>query len=153
MPYLDEDKIAEDEKFDGYYSIITSEVDMPDREAVKAYHELWKIENSFKITKSDLESRPVYVSLETRIEGHFLTCFISLLFLRLLSKKLDGKYVPEQLIKSLKKYKACFIKDNIYRQTYYDKVIKDIGEVLDMQLNKKFLKQADIRNLIAQTKK
>lgn len=153
MPYLDEDKIAEDEKFDGYYSIITSEVDMPDREAVKAYHELWKIENSFKITKSDLESRPVYVSLETRIEGHFLTCFISLLFLRLLSKKLDGKYVPEQLIKSLKKYKACFIKDNIYRQTYYDKVIKDIGEVLDMQLNKKFLKQADIRSLIAQTKK
>jgi transposase len=152
-PYLDEDKIVEDEKYDGYYAIITSEVNMPDREVVKAYHELWKIERSFRITKTDLESRPVYVSLESRIEGHFLTCYIALLFLRLLCKKLDGKYAPEQIMTSLKKYQACFIKDNIYRQTYYDTVIKDIGEMLGMQLDKKFLKQNDIRKLVALTKK
>ena len=153
IPYLDEEKIAEDEKYDGYYAIITSEVNMPDREVVKSYHELWQIEESFKITKTDLQSRPVHVSLETRIEGHFLTCYISLLILRLLCKKLDGKYSPEQLITSLKSFQACFIKDNIYRQTYYDKVIKDIGDVFNMTLNRKYLKQGDIRKLIAETKK
>jgi transposase len=95
IPYLDLNKVVEDEKYDGYYAIITSEIDMPDHEVVKAYHELWEIERSFRITKSDLESRPVYVSLEQRIEAHFLTCFIALLILRLLSKRLDGKYAPE----------------------------------------------------------
>lgn len=52
IPYLDLDKIVEDEKYDGYYAIITSEVDMPDHEVVKAYHGLWEIEHSFRITKS-----------------------------------------------------------------------------------------------------
>ncbi|HCX99891.1 MAG TPA: IS1634 family transposase, partial [Bacteroidales bacterium] len=68
IPYLDLDKIREDEKYDGYYAIITSEVDMPDHEVVKAYHGLWEIERSFRITKSNLKSRPVHVSLEQRIE-------------------------------------------------------------------------------------
>jgi len=65
-PRIGFDKIAEDEKYDGYYAIITSEVNMPDHEIVKTYHGLWEIERSFRITKSNLKSRPVYVSLEQR---------------------------------------------------------------------------------------
>jgi hypothetical protein len=100
VPYLDLKKIAEDEKYDGYYAIITSEVDMSPLEVVKAYHGLWEIEHSFRITKTDLQTRPIEVSLKQRISAHFLTCFISLLILRLLNRRLDEKYAPEQIIGS-----------------------------------------------------
>ncbi len=153
IPYLDTDKIAEDEKYDGYYAIITSEVSMPDHEVAKAYHGLWEIERNFRITKSNLQSRPVFVSLEQRIEGHFLTCYIALLVLRLLGKRLNGKYAPEQIIESLKKYQVCLVKDNVFRTTYYDPVIKDLGEVLNLTLNRRFLRTGEIRQLIADCKK
>lgn len=153
IPHLDMDKIAEDEKYDGYYAIITSEVGMPDHEVAKAYHGLWEIERSFRITKSNLQSRPVFVSLEKRIEGHFLTCYIALLILRLLSKRLKGKYAPEQIIESLKKYQVCLVKDNVFRATYYDPIIKDLGDALNLTLNRRFLRTGEIRQLVADTKK
>ncbi len=153
IPHLDMDKITEDEKYDGYYAIITSEVSMPDHEVAKAYHGLWEIERSFRITKSNLQSRPVFVSLEKRIEGHFLTCYIALLILRLLSKRLKGKYAPEQIIESLKKYQVCLVKDNIFRATYYDPIIKDLGDALNLTLNRRFLRTGEIRQLVADTKK
>ena len=153
IPYLDLDKIAEDEKYDGYYAIITSEVNMPDHEVVKAYHGLWEIERSFRITKSNLQSRPVFVSLEKRIEGHFLTCYIALLILRLLSKRLEGRYAPEQIIQSLKRYQACLVKDNVFRLAYYDPIIKDLGEALNLTLNRRFLRTGGIRQLVADSKR
>lgn len=153
IPYLDLDKIIEDEKYDGYYAIITSEVDMPGHEVVKAYHGLWEIEHSFRITKSDLESRPVHVSLQQRIEAHFLTCFIALLILRLLCKRLDGKHAPEQIIKSLRKYQVCFVKDNVFKTTYYDHILKDLGDALNLTLNRRYLKTGEIKQLVADSKK
>jgi len=153
IPVLDTDKIIEDEKYDGYYSIITSEINMPDYEIVKAYHELWEIERSFRITKSDLEARPINHTLERRIEAHFITCFIALLILRLLDKCLDGKYSPERIIKSLRKYQACFLKDNVYKVVYYDNLVKDLGNALNLALSKRYLRVGDIKQLVADSKK
>lgn len=153
IPYLDVDKIKEDEKYDGYYTIITSEMNMPDHEVVKAYHGLWEIERSFRITKSNLKSRPVHVSLEQRIEAHFLTCYIALLILRLLCKRLKGKYSPEQIIESLKKYQSCLVKDNVFRLACYDHIIGDIGDALNLTLNRRFLTTGGIRQLVADSKK
>lgn len=153
IPYLDLDKIVEDEKYDGYYAIITSETKMPDHEVAKAYHGLWEIERSFRITKTNLESRPVYLSRENRINAHFLTCFIALLILRLLCKRLEGKYAPEQVIKSLKKYQVCFLKDNVFRLTYYDPIMQDLGNALNLTLNRRFLTTGGLRQLVANSKK
>ena len=61
VPVLDTELIEEEEKLDGYYSIVTSELNMPDEEVIEKYKGLWKIEESFKITKTNLKSRPVYV--------------------------------------------------------------------------------------------
>lgn len=152
-PYLDLERIAEDEKYDGYYAIITSEVKMPPLEVVKAYHGLWEIEHSFRITKTDLQTRPVEVSLKRRISAHFLTCFIALLILRLLGKRLKEKHAPEQIIKSLKKYQACHVTDNVYRVAYYDTIIKEIGEALNLSLDRRFLTVGDLRQLVADSKK
>ena len=74
----DEKKLKEEEKYDGYYAIVTSEWKESDDRIIEIYRGLWKIEESFKIAKSDLEARPVYVSREDRIQSHFLICFISL---------------------------------------------------------------------------
>ena len=153
MPYLDIDKIKEDEKYDGYYVLITSEIAMPDVDVARAYHDLWQIEDSFRITKTTLVSQPVYLSLANRIQAHFLTCFMSLLLLRLLCKRLDGAHCPEQVVGSLRQYRACFIKDNVYKVTYYDEILRDIGSALDLQLDRRFLRSGDMKQLVAETKK
>ncbi|MGI6652474.1 MAG: IS1634 family transposase [Limnochordia bacterium] len=153
LPYLDEEKIAEDEKYDGYYAIITSETKMPDAEVVRTYHDLWEIEHSFRITKHDLETRPVHLSLEARIKAHFLTCFIALLILRLLAKRLGEKHAPEQIIESLRKYQACHIKDNVFRLVYYDSVIQDAAAALKLTLDRRFLTVGGMRQLVADSKK
>lgn len=152
-PYLDLEKIAEDEKYDGYYVIITSEVKMSPLEVVKAYHGLWEIEHSFRITKTDLQTRPIEVSLKQRISAHFLTCFIALLILRLLCKRLNEEHAPEQIIKSLRKYQACHVTDNVYRVAYYDQLIADMGNALNLTLNRRFLTVGDLRQLVADSKK
>jgi len=72
--YLDEDKIREEGKYDGY-AIITSELDKDDNEIIEIYHNLWRIEETFKISKYELRTYPIYVLLEAHIETHFLSCF------------------------------------------------------------------------------
>ena len=85
---LDENKINEDALYDGYFCIITSELDYDYKKILEVYGSLWKIEESFRITKSDLEVRPIYVSNESRINGHFLTCYVALVLIRLLQYKM-----------------------------------------------------------------
>ena len=81
---LNEKAIKEDEALDGYYLIVTSETNLSDEKINDAYHELWRIEETFKITKTEIETRPVYVRKKDHIEAHFLTCYIALVILRLL---------------------------------------------------------------------
>ena len=80
--------LLNEEKYDGYYSIVTSELNMSDQELRNKYRGLSKIEDTFKLTKSELEARPVLVWTKEHIESHFLTCFVSLIITRLLEKKL-----------------------------------------------------------------
>ena len=81
---LDLEAIAEAEKYDGYYLVVTSETGWDDGRIIDTYRELWKIEESFKVTKSELKARPVYVWTPDHIEAHFLICYIALAILRLL---------------------------------------------------------------------
>lgn len=81
---IDWDAIAESEKYDSYYLIVTSETAWDDKRIIDTYRELWKIEESCKITKSELATRPVYVWTPDHIEAHFLTCHIVLVILRFL---------------------------------------------------------------------
>ena len=83
-PCFDADKLKQDELYDGYYAIVTSELQMSDSEIIDTYRGLWEIEDTFRVTKSTLEARPVYVSREDHIDAHFLTCFIALAIIRLI---------------------------------------------------------------------
>ncbi len=152
IPVLDEELIREEEKFDGYYSIVSSELDMSDTDIIETYKGLWKIEESFKITKTILMTRPIYVKTEAHIEAHFLSCFISLLIVRILEMKLQKQYSPEKIINSLKKANVALLNQNIYQTLYYDEILKLIDEELGTNLNKEYQTTADIRRLIADTK-
>lgn len=152
IPTLDENLIREEEKFDGYYSIVTSELDMPDGEIIEKYKGLWKIEETFRITKSQLKTRPVYVRKEECIQAHFLICFLSLLILRILEMKTERKYSLEKLIDSLTKANVCHLSMNYYQSVYYDDVLTCIDEHMGTNLKQKYLTLADIKNLIAGAK-
>ncbi len=150
---IDEDKIKEEMKFDGYYAIVTSELKMTDDEIVDAYRDLWKIEESFKITKSELKTRPVHVSTKDHIEAHFLTCFISLLILRLLEMSTEGKYSTRTLINEMKNITGTYVAENYYMLDYFNKVVKDLGDIISIDFSKRFMTLGEIKKILASTKK
>lgn len=152
IPMLDLDLIKEEEKFDGYYSIVTSELDMNDEEIIETYKGLWKIEESFKITKTCLKSRPVYVKTDAHIEAHFLTCFISLLILRILEMKMGRKYSAQKMIESLKKANVAVLNQNIYQGLYYDEILQELDLVLGTNLSLEYPTLHDIKKIISDTK-
>ena len=108
---IDEEKVNEDIKYDGYFCIITSELDYDYKKILEVYSNLWKIEESFRITKSDLETRPIYVSAEARINGHFITCYVALLIIRMLQMKLNYKLSVERIVRALNT-SNCVIEDD-----------------------------------------
>lgn len=145
---LNLDKIKDEEKFDGYYSIVTSEKHLSDKEIRDIYKGLWKIEETFKITKSELETRPVFVWTPESIEAHFLSCFIALLIIRLLEQKTNRKYSNHYIIDSLKKYSSTKIEHDIYLQDFRNDVIKDLEEIFNIDLSHKFLTLSQIKKML-----
>lgn len=102
--FLDEKAIAKDKRFDGYYAIQSSRIDLNAQSILGAYHTLWKIEESFRIMKSTLEVRPIFHWTEKRIKGHFVICFLAFLLERTLEFRLRENRVnvrPFQLQEAL----------------------------------------------------
>lgn len=145
---LDEAKIAEEAKFDGYYSIVTSELEMSDTKMHDVYRGLARIEDSFKVTKTYFNSRPVYVRQNSHIEGHFATCFMALVLTRILEAMLGKKFSTGELLKSLKKYNCTMIEPSLWQFTYYDRVLEECGKIFDLKLNQKYRTQQEIRRLL-----
>ena len=142
------DKIKEEEKYDGYYSIVTSEKNLSDKEIRDIYKGLWKIEESFKITKSDLETRPVFVWTKEHIEAHFLTCFISLVILRLIESKTNRKFSTKSIINSLKQYTSNNLEHDIYLQNFTNDIIKDLSKIYNVDLSRKYLTLSEIKKIL-----
>ena len=145
---LDEDKIKEEEKYDGYYSIVTSELKMSDSEMRDLYRGLARIEDDFKFTKSDFDSRPVYVRTNEHIDGHFITCFTSLVFIRLIQGILEHRYPSGAIKNSLKKYCCIPINTSLYQFIYNDKILDDCSKTFKLNLNNKYRSRQEIQRLL-----
>lgn len=113
--YIDQEQVDFDSQFDGINVLVTSEIDMTDEEMLEAYKELSKIEDCFRVTKTELESSPVYVWTEEHIQAHFLTCFVALVLLRLRQHRINRILSSEKIIKALNSAKATPLKDDYYR--------------------------------------
>lgn len=145
---LDKEKIAEEEKYDGYYSIVTSELKMSDHEIRDTYRGLARIEETFKISKSEFESRPVFVWTNEHIEGHFATCFTALVLIRLLQTKLGSRYSIGKTIESLRKYICVQIDTTLYQFVYYDEILEECGKIFGLELNNRYRSRDQIRRLL-----
>lgn len=150
---INEDLIRQEEALDGYYLLLTSEMDTPDDKIIDIYRGLWRIEESFKITKSELEARPVYVWTDEHIEAHFLTCFVALTLSRILEMKLEHRYSAGRILESLSKSSCSLIQQNYYMFDYFDEVLKDIGDLMNIDFSKRVRTLGDIKQTLADTKK
>jgi transposase len=150
---LNEDTVIEDEKYDGYYAVVTSELDKTDIEILDIYKGLWRIEENFRVTKTDLETRPVYLSRTEHINGHFLTCFVSLVIARLLQLRLESEFSISKIQDSLLRASCTHLDSNIYVSDYTNDVINKIKDNMDIDLTLKYLNFSKIRKLVADTKR
>ena len=149
---LNEKLIVEEEKYDGYYAIVTSRYNETDEWIIDTYKELWRIEETFKVTKSELEARPVFVSREDHIQAHFLICFVALVIIRLLQHIMKNRFSTERILASLSKACCSNVLGNLFVFDHYDEVLAAINASLGIDLSIKFRTRADIKNIIAKSK-
>lgn len=145
---LNLEKIKEDERFDGYYSIVTSEEHLSDLELRNIYKGLSKIEETFKITKSEFNARPINVRLEDHIDAHFLICFISLVIIRLLQYDINNKYTIKNILEKIKNFKCTHETGNIYKFIGYKPEIQYLNRKLQLKLDKKYDTRENIKKIL-----
>ena len=149
---INQEKIDEEEKYDGFYAITTNLVgDI--KEIIKIVKGRWEIEESFRIMKSDFLARPINLSREDRINAHFLTCFIALFIYRLLEKKLNYKYTTTQIIDTLKNMNLYEVKGDGYLPTYTRTDLTDeLHERFDFRTDYEINTYSDLKKIFKQIK-
>jgi transposase len=182
LVFFDQQRLGEEEQLDGYYIICTNVIgtiaeespweghsryrrrdnffqlnkEVPASEIIQTYRGLWKIEESFKITKSTLHARPVFVWKEEHIRAHFLICFVSLLILRLLEQEVCKQaYSAEAIARELSKACGTRLPQGWFLFDYEDPkgMLSCIGEKLGIDFAQKVMTPQDIRSLFGEMKK
>jgi len=149
---LDIQKIEEEEKYDGYYAIVTSELDDEDEHIVEMYRGLWHIEEAFKVIKSVFEARPISIRSNEHINAHFLTCFISLLIGRIVEMRLGGKYTIAKITETLRKAACSHLSQNVWLFDYADEVTDEMNRVFGTEIGKKVMTLQEIKKSLGQAK-
>jgi transposase len=146
---LNQKAIDKDLQFAGYNLLITSELEMDDKDMYETYHHLWRIEESFKIMKSDLDARPVFLQKEDTIKGHFLICYLVVLLERILQFKiLDNKYSTSEIFKFIKDFKVVKADNKYINTTTNSHIISAISKLLDLPLTNYFLSETQISSIL-----
>jgi transposase len=146
---LNLEKIKEQEAYDGYYSIVTSEKKLSDKQIRDIYKGLWEIEESFKIIKSEFKARPVFLQRQDHIEAHFLICFVALVIFRLLEIKLDKKFTVKEIRNALININCTYLDQNIY--AIIDRISdcsKELCKVYNVNLDDKYIKLQKIKKIL-----
>lgn len=154
--YLDESLILEEEQYDGFYALVTN-LDDNDEEIVNINHNRWKMEESFRIMKTEFKSRPVYVQKENHIKAHFLTCYLALLIYRTLEQKLnvDGyHFTTREIIDSLREMKLMKAEDLGYYHGYTASTLTNrLCQIFSLPLNKEGYRNITLKRIISFSKK
>ena len=163
--FLDE-KLEKYKETMGFYSIVTSEIETEDKEVINKYHGLSRIEDSFRIIKSDLEGRPIHVWTKEHINAHFLICFIALTIIRIIQYKIlksenkntlnvDGweqGITAEKIKEALNKFQADKLPNDYYKITDIDNIRKVLN-CFTIEMNLGIPTETKIRKMINQVKK
>ena len=151
--YLDEDKIAEEARYDGLYAVCTDLLDDEVGDILKVSEGRWQIEECFRIMKTDFSARPVYLREENRIKAHFLICFLALTIYRYLEKKLDSKYTCEELLDTLKGMNFAGIQEQGFIPLYKrEKITDDLHETCGFRTDYQFITKSKMRTIQKKSK-
>ena len=147
---LNKEAIEKDLCLAGYNLLVTSEIDMDDIEIYRTYHHLWRIEETFKIMKSDLDARPVYLRLEESIKGHFLICYLAVLLERLIQVKvLENKYSSNTIINFIKDFSVVKASSNTYINiTKANKFIDELAKACTLPLDHYYFSESQIKKVL-----
>lgn len=141
--------MEKDLKYAGYNLLVTSETDIDDIDIYNTYHNLWRIEESFKIMKSDLEARPVFLQKENTIKGHFLICYIAVLLERLLQfKVLDNKYSTSQIMRFTRGFKLIKGESKYINTTVSSEFIKEFQALTSLPLTNYYLTERQVNKIM-----
>ena len=140
---LNKELIHQEEECDGFYCIVTNRIDLTDSEIINAYRGLWQIEETFKISKSDLNTRPIFATSERGIKSHFLICYISLVISRLMQVGIKKNYSVKKITEDLSLCKGTYLDRNYWsfghRTDLTDELYESVGlpkQPKNMKLNK-----------------
>ena len=146
--YLDEEKIAEEERYDGLYAICTDLLDDNVADILKVSEGRWQIEDCFRTMKTDFSARPVYVRREDRIHAHFLTCFLALLIIRLLKRELGDICTYEELLAKLKTMNFADIEEQGFMPLYKrDKLTDALHETCGFRTDYQFITKQSMKSI------
>ena len=148
---LNDKAIEKARELAGYNMMVTSEVKMSANEIYAAYHNLWRIEESFKIMKTQLDARPVYLQKEDTIIGHFLICYLSVLLTRLVQiYVLNDNYGTEEIFDFIRDFKVAKVSDRKYiNLTRNSSFIRDFSAQTNLPLTSYFLGSEDINKMLS----
>jgi len=149
---INENRINVEATYDGLYACTTNlEDDI--QNIMKISKGRWEIEECFRIMKTDFEARPIYLQREDRIKAHFLTCYTSLLLLRLLEKKLDGKYTVSEIINTLRAHKFLKLDEGYIPEYTRNQITDDLHTSFKFRTDYQIITPSKMRSIIAATKK
>ncbi len=148
---LDMDKIHEEEKYDGFYAVATN-LDDSAKDILAVAQNRYKIEDCFRIMKTNFDARPVFLRKPERIRAHFLICYTALLIYRLMECKLDDNLThvtTSNLIKTLRNMNVVNMDDMYYKSIYSGSQALDALErCFELQLNRKYYKPSDLNKIV-----
>lgn len=148
---IDEDAIDRDLKLAGYNLLVTSETRMRDQDIYETYHNLWRIEESFKIMKSDLDARPAFCQKEETIKGHFLICYLTVLLERILQFKiLENTYGTSEIFEFVRDFRVTKAEKKYINTARSSEIICGLAEKFGLPLTNYFLTETQIRSILKQ---
>ena len=122
---------------------------MPDNEIYTAYHNLWRIEETFRIMKSNLDTRPVFVQKRETIQGHFLICYLSVLLERLLQfNVLKNKFSAEEIFSFIRGFNVTKGETKYINTAKYSSIIQSLSDLSNLPLINYFLSESDIKKIM-----
>lgn len=148
---MNEKLIKKSMELAGYNMLVTSETTMTDKEVYEAYHNLWRIEESFRVMKSQLDARPVYLQKEDTIAGHFLICYLAVLLTRIFQFKiLKNNYCSEEIFHFIRDFRVAKISDRKYiNLTRGSKFIKELAKLTGLPVTSYFLNGGEIKKMLS----
>lgn len=152
-PQIDQAAIDAAAALDGYYLIITSETGWDDGRILDAYRELWRIEESFRVTKTGgLDSRPVWVWTDGHIRAHFLTCYLALLTVRLSQRALPSHPSAEALLSEMRALDCSYADDGWWLFDHRSDLTDEIFGLVGLDAPTKWMRTRDVKSLFAKGK-